>query len=1271
MHKWLNCLIVSVFVVSVFLNPSVSFAVQQNGNLNTWTESTNVELDKEWEISFSEEINNQLLVNDFIYVIDSAGEKVQSDAYYNSLTQKIHIQAPRGGYAPNSNYTLVIEEGLQSRDKKKLRNTVHKPFITGEAVGQAEDFVERPDSKNNFSLQEELSVVEETAILDDNYDSHSIRVDASRAYSVDEIIILPPTEQYPFGYAAKITSVKSIENGFELTVVEPEMDEVVKEFDVSKEQAVNGSDVKMAKELTEMEFSSNYVDQLGLLDPRINVIDTENGFSLELFDIGYEVKGESEPVDGVTVSGDAGVKLNGVIHFKDALTTLDIEKTSILSLPVVHNLSFSAKQELKLAAELYGDAKVDMKFPLADIPVPYASVKAIKNIQAGVFVRLYLVMEYDANGKAHFSVSQEYHSETGLNRTDEGKYQPYKSFEKLDPAFKIEELTGHLGMKKGLQFDVAGAILQWDLISLQNKGTINLGVDAGTLIKDSTELCYDFGASLNYDMSANVLSKEFPIMNNEYSLVRFSNCELSDLNFADEQLEVNAGDRKKLEIFGELPDGSKVDFLLPNDYISFSSTNPDIKVDVRGNIVVANDIQSGANSQIKLKYKTSNVKIEKSLALIVNGVEEDNSNDGTEVMDMEQSIIRTTSPDVANVFKFIPSKEDLQSKTHASIGFESDVPINVSLYTSPEALAEDKPYQVSTNIVRVPLAFEGPYYVKVISSSVGEFRANPAYETMQPEDHPNGGACAVEATTSDVNVIKSLQFIRDDFLTETTKGQDVINLYNKLSPTVVWSILKDSSLRKSLLSDLKKIDHLIQELYRVAQGNTTSHVITKEEEIAIQSIIETVKDYLPESEVKKLEEMQIEMSIDTMVAKKLDAFLNEAQLTNAKIETVMSDELIIKLKDSEKWDNAEMQIQSMILSSSLMGENQLIHVEPLYGNTNRGLDNTYVVSSADSQSLLSIKDDLENNKAVEYVQLSQIYSITTTDVNYQYQWPLANSNQVVGGDLKFASIQKETNNKKMKDVIVAVIDTGVNYELADFKNIVLRDKGYDFVNNDEDPMDDNDHGTHVAGIIGAKASNGYSIAGLNQHNKIIPIKVLDKNGRGSTRNIARGITHAVDNGAQVINLSLGTSSFDQTIEEAIIYATNNNVTVVAATGNDGREKLSYPAVSEYTVSVGATTAEGVLASFSNYGKGIDIVAPGEKIPSLVTSGEVMYASGTSMATPYAAAQIALLYSVADDMNMERVKITIENHHVDLGDSGYDVKYGWGQLETVKAMQSLE
>ncbi|MDG3044689.1 S8 family serine peptidase [Bacillus sp. B6(2022)] len=137
--------------------------------------------------------------------------------------------------------------------------------------------------------------------------------------------------------------------------------------------------------------------------------------------------------------------------------------------------------------------------------------------------------------------------------------------------------------------------------------------------------------------------------------------------------------------------------------------------------------------------------------------------------------------------------------------------------------------------------------------------------------------------------------------------------------------------------------------------------------------------------------------------------------------------------------------------------------------------------------------------------------------------------------MKFEQMNTLIGTSKMKQTLIAVVDTGVDSRLSDLSGTVRTDLGANLIGRNKDAIDDNGHGTHVAGIIAAKADNHYSMAGLNQHTGIIPVKVLDAYGNGDTEHIALGIKHAVDKGAKVINMSLG-GYYSKVIEYAMNYA---------------------------------------------------------------------------------------------------------------------------------------
>ena len=276
--------------------------------------------------------------------------------------------------------------------------------------------------------------------------------------------------------------------------------------------------------------------------------------------------------------------------------------------------------------------------------------------------------------------------------------------------------------------------------------------------------------------------------------------------------------------------------------------------------------------------------------------------------------------------------------------------------------------------------------------------------------------------------------------------------------------------------------------------------------------------------------------------------------------------------------------------------------------------------------------------------------------------------------------------------VVAVIDTGVQDNHPDLRDRVLSN-GYNFVANkgsgaSYDPWnatDDHGHGTHVSGIISAIYNNNIGIAGVTgpADVQILPIKVLNDLGRGTSYDVSEGIRYAANEGADVINLSLGSSTSTKVEEEAVAYAQAKGCVVVAAAGNDsGRVEFQYPASYPGVIAVGAVDNQKRKAYFSNYGDRLDISAPGVDILSTVPdfvgrksgdsygddlNGYYEKMSGTSMAAPHVAAVAALYKCVYPDASVLQICEVLTSTAEDIGDIGKDPETGHGLVDVAAVM----
>jgi subtilisin family serine protease len=248
------------------------------------------------------------------------------------------------------------------------------------------------------------------------------------------------------------------------------------------------------------------------------------------------------------------------------------------------------------------------------------------------------------------------------------------------------------------------------------------------------------------------------------------------------------------------------------------------------------------------------------------------------------------------------------------------------------------------------------------------------------------------------------------------------------------------------------------------------------------------------------------------------------------------------------------------------------------------------------------------------------------------------------------------------DVTVAIIDSGVDLghpdlapnlwtnpgELSgngvddDGNGYVDDVHGYDFVENDGTPQDANGHGTHVAGILGARGGNGIGGAGVAWQARLMALRVLDGQARGTTAAVAAGIRYAVDNGARIVNLSLAGPTSTPDLQEAVRYARARGVLIVVAVGNDGIDLTNsptYPAAygEDNVLGIAATTRDGDLSSVSDYGPGADVAAPGEQILSTALGGGYEWRTGTSMAAPEVAGALVLLATARPDLDGNRLR----------------------------------
>jgi thermitase len=238
------------------------------------------------------------------------------------------------------------------------------------------------------------------------------------------------------------------------------------------------------------------------------------------------------------------------------------------------------------------------------------------------------------------------------------------------------------------------------------------------------------------------------------------------------------------------------------------------------------------------------------------------------------------------------------------------------------------------------------------------------------------------------------------------------------------------------------------------------------------------------------------------------------------------------------------------------------------------------------------------------------------DEYFDKQWALA----------KIAAFEAWQSASADGDVLIAVLDTGIDENQEDLTGRVVASVNF---STSDTVSDINGHGTHVAGIIAAIASNGTGIAGLSD-GSLLNVKVADDCGLCNAEAVARGIIWAVDKGAEVINLSLVFSDSSEALEQAVSYAWDKGAVIVAAAGNYGGSKPVYPAGYDNCLAVTATDGDDMLAMFANHGPWVGVAAPGADIYSTLPDDAYGFKTGTSMAAAYVSGLAALLFPLASD-----------------------------------------
>lgn len=303
----------------------------------------------------------------------------------------------------------------------------------------------------------------------------------------------------------------------------------------------------------------------------------------------------------------------------------------------------------------------------------------------------------------------------------------------------------------------------------------------------------------------------------------------------------------------------------------------------------------------------------------------------------------------------------------------------------------------------------------------------------------------------------------------------------------------------------------------------------------------------------------------------------------------------------------------------------------------------------------------KNKKNVLYAELNGIAtaSYMTNDPDLSQEWGMFKINAASSG---VSAWNIATGSSQVK---IAILDTGIEESHQDISGKVVASANF---SDSPTVIDQYGHGTHVAGAAAAATNNGIGVAGVGYESSLMNGKVLGDTGSGYYSWVANGIVWAADNGAKVINMSLGGSPSSQALEDAVNYAWSKGVVVVSAAGNSGSSAPSYPAYYTNSIAVAATDSNDTKASWSNFGSWVDVAAPGVSIYSTYKGNTYAVLSGTSMATPYVSGLAALVWAKGDCATNACVRDRIEQTADKV--SGTGTYWTWGRINAYNAVSQL-
>lgn len=610
--------------------------VNAETNWEGFDSEQNVPLNKEWTITFNDDVDVSSLTSKNIYVLDPSQQKVNVTLLLLNEGNQVIVQPPEEGYLPNTSYSLYISEDVYSKSKKLLKKPVRKNFTTGTEISEEEAFIAREDSHNSvelkqgiISLPKEILDVLLNPVYEENSFTFAGAPEELKNISGGDIIILPPTSSYPYGWSKEVISCVFDGTNTVIKTIEPNMEEVIENIDISKVIPIEAKDMTL-----DPEVYPNIVSQSGTGNKRTFKIANSDGNSVGTIKFGMEGENPYIEFSGVELLPEGqdhgAATLGGKLKLLTPEVHLDSKWLSVNRLEFTSGID----NNLNVKFELSGQ-KEEATIPLG-VPIPIKAY-GIAGAQIQFFIK------FTAEGQVYldFEVTNTTYYNVGIKKVEDD----WRGFNrsKMDASAKMNSLTGIMEGKMGAGVNVQAQVLQFTLAGVDIAAGYKTNISGQVSID---EVCFRQKDEIYVEATAQIGSEdnsfwdvEVPILSKP--LTHKSTCGFKDILV--DSIELKTGEAKQLTLKGVDKSGQAKEIELPDSSFDLESENKDIvTVNDFGKVIAKSNVMDGDATNITIKYDNgSDPEVTKTVKVLISS--------GVPSLDKMKEMVETIGSDISEV----------------------------------------------------------------------------------------------------------------------------------------------------------------------------------------------------------------------------------------------------------------------------------------------------------------------------------------------------------------------------------------------------------------------------------------------------------------------------------------------------------------------------------------------------------------------------------------------------------------------------------------------